>query len=269
MDGPAVSIIIPTLNEERYLPLLLESLRGISIPLNIIVVDGNSEDDTVGVVRRFASQFSGSSSLTLVESETRGIGLQRNRGAQMAKHDILIFLDADIIIPSPEVFETLVTEFVTNGYVTATPFLRSIETSWDLRLFHAFVSSTQKFLIRFGRPFFAGACLLTTKQVFTRIGGFDTAVVLGEDVDYGLRAATQGRCGLIDVTIPVSARRMMKYGYGWLFTEIPNMFRLFVTGRLKPETIYYPFGEYSGHKAHHVTRNTGKRKAPSSAESAV
>ena len=47
---PPASIIIPALNEEKYLPVLLESLRQVSAPMDIIVVDGNSTDGTAQVI---------------------------------------------------------------------------------------------------------------------------------------------------------------------------------------------------------------------------
>lgn len=259
--APGVSIVIPTLNEEFYLPRLLESLTRIRTPLEIIVVDGASEDGTAGIVELFKPHFRGDSSLTLVASETRGISLQRNMGAERAVHGILMFCDADIVFPSAEVYEKLVAEFALNTYAVAAPFLRPIEPGKHLKYAYQVLSFIQRTLLRFGRPFFAGSCLLTTKEVFSGVGGFDTNIMLAEDVDYSMRAAKLGRSALIDIYLPVSARRATTYGYAWLLTEIPNIFRLLLTGRLKSETIYYPFGGYSGQAAHHVTKNTGKGRA--------
>ena len=119
----AVSIIIPTLNEEWYLPLLLDSLKKVSAPLDIIVVDGNSTDGTRKVVEDYASFFTEASSLRLVLSDKRSISLQRNIGAEQARHDILIFCDADIIMPSSVAHEAMISEFVENKYVVAAPVL--------------------------------------------------------------------------------------------------------------------------------------------------
>jgi len=76
----AASIIIPTLNEEKYLPVLLESLRKVSAPMEIIVVDGSSTDRTVQVVEDYKQFFSGSASLRLLHSKERSISLQRKHG---------------------------------------------------------------------------------------------------------------------------------------------------------------------------------------------
>ena len=255
---PPVSIIIPTLNEEKYLPLLLDSLKRISAPLDIIVVDGNSEDDTVQVVEQYRSYFTNPSSLRLIRSAERGISLQRNLGAAVAKHAILIFCDADIVVPSPEAHTGLLSEFIKGRYVAANPRLVPIESDIHYRMFHTTWYFAQRFLLLFGRPYLAGGYLITTQEAFLATGEFDVNVVLGEDVHYSLRVGKIGQCAVFSISYQVSARRLVKYGHGWLFTQIPNIFRFLFTGRLVSESIYYPFGEYSGQKAHHVTNNKGK-----------
>lgn len=260
MNTFAASVIIPTLNEENYLPKLLKSLQNIPFPLDVIVVDGMSEDNTIHVVEMFKRHFSGDSSLTLIRSDRRGISHQRNLGAEVAKHDVFIFCDADIVFPSPVVLEDLVGLFMKNQYSIAAPFLRPIEKGFELIFLFRLLNMIQRIILLFGKPYFPGACLLTTRQIFHQAGGFDRAILLAEDVDYSIRAAKLGKSGLINITLPVSARRAIKYGYGWLFPEIPNLFRLLFTGRLKPESIYYPFGEYGGQKAHHVNGYSEKKR---------
>jgi glycosyltransferase involved in cell wall biosynthesis len=259
METPPASIIIPTLNEEHYLPLLLHSLKDISSPLDIIVVDGASEDNTRRVVKEFQPLFINKSSLTLVHCAERNISLQRNLGAEKAKYDIFIFCDADVIFSSPLMYEKLVIHFQKKNYSVAAPILRPIEHGVLFRLMYQSLSSLQRLLLLFKRPFFPGSCLLTTRSVFESTGGFDTSILLAEDVDYSRRAAKFGLPGLISIRVPVSARRAIKYGYSWILPEIPNVFRLLFTGRFKHETIYYPFGEYSGKKAHHVN-NQGEKE---------
>ena len=123
---PAVSIIVPTLNEEHYLPLLLDSLVRADASMEIIVVDGNSTDGTVRAARKFVPQFSGDRSLRIVSSE-RGISVQRNYGAALAKHAFLLFLDADVVIPSAAAYEKFVSEFAVGGYAVASPLIVGIE----------------------------------------------------------------------------------------------------------------------------------------------
>ncbi len=263
MKTPPVSIIIPTLNEEQYLPLLLDSLKNVTSDLDIIVVDGASEDRTTEVVKEFQPHFKDASSLTLILSETRGISLQRNLGALQAKHDLLIFCDADVLFSSNEMYTKLVSTFQEKKYVMAAPILTPIESGFHISLTYHVAEVMERIANLFGRPYFPGSCLITTKEVFKATGGFDTNIMLAEDIDYSMRAAKLGRSGLINVSMPVSARRFIKYGYSWILSEIPNLLRLIFTGRIKHESIYYPFGEYGGQKAHHVTKNTGKVPTPS------
>jgi len=221
-------------------------------------VDGNSEDDTVRMVEEFQSSFTGISSLRLIRSIKRGISLQRNMGAEAAKCNILIFCDSDIIIPSPEAYIKLLSEFTKRNYVAAAPRLVPIESGIDFRFFYRMFYVIQRFLLLFNRPYFAGSYLITTKDTFLKLGGFDTNIILGEDADYSLRAAKIGSCGSINIPYPVSARRVFKYGYSWMFKEVPNLFRFLFTGRVKPETIFYPFGKFGGKTAHYVNDNRGK-----------
>lgn len=241
----SASIIIPTLNEEDYLPALLASLKDVKTPLDIIVVDGNSEDATRQVVESLMPAFTGESSLRFIQANARGISMQRNMGAALAKHDVLIFCDADIVFTSAESYERIVTEFVEKKYVAAAPIMVPLEPGLKFKIPFGLAYYVQKILLVFNRPYFAGACLLTTKETFAKLGGFDAAVLLGEDVDYSLKASKVGACGLIEVSIKVSARRIIKYGYWWLIKELPNVVQFAFSGKIKnPERLLYPFGNF-------------------------
>src|SRR3989344_8765995 len=230
MEISPASIIIPTLNEGRYLPLLLDSLLKISAPLDIIVVDGNSDDNTVDVATSFVSSFSGMSSLRVNDCRERGISVQRNIGASMAKYETLIFCDADVIVPPAEEYAKLIFIFEENKFVVAAPFFVPTEPGILIKLTFKVASVIQKILFTFRRPYFGGAYLMTTKKVFTGVGGFDTKLKLAEDVDFSLRAAKLGPYGLIDVQIPISARRLIKYGYWWIFKDFPTLCSFIRTG---------------------------------------
>ena len=80
------SVIIPTLNEERYLPPVLEHLKKIDEDLEIIIADGGSKDNTVKIAESFNVK---------VCKSKKGKGFQLNNGAGCATGDILIFLHAD------------------------------------------------------------------------------------------------------------------------------------------------------------------------------
>ena len=243
-DIPAASIVIPTLNEEKYLPVLLDSLRRVSAPMEIIVVDGASTDRTVQVVERYKSLFAGDASLRVLHSDARNISLQRNIGAAAASHELLIFCDADVLIPSHETYATLMTRFADGRLTVAAPVLVPIEPGLGFKLAYKIVYWLQKLVLSHGRPYFAGSFLMTTRPVFSRLGGFDTKIVLAEDVDYSLRAAKLGPYQLMDVRMSISARRLARYGYWWIIEALPTIVRYIRTGSISPTDIRYPFGDY-------------------------
>lgn len=94
---PFFSIIIPTLNEEGYLPTLLEDLSKQTFTnFEVIHIDANSEDDTVKKAKSFSKKLS----ITSLISKKRNVSFQRNFGAKKANADWLIFMDADNKLPN-------------------------------------------------------------------------------------------------------------------------------------------------------------------------
>lgn len=93
---PRFSIVIPTLNEEKYLPRLLEDLATQTAQdFEVLVVDAHSEDTTKKAAEQFASSFS----LQILNSDVRNVSHQRNLGAQKALAEWVIFMDADDELP--------------------------------------------------------------------------------------------------------------------------------------------------------------------------
>jgi O-antigen/teichoic acid export membrane protein/glycosyltransferase involved in cell wall biosynthesis len=87
---PRVSIVIPTYNMAKYLPVALESALGQGYPnLDIIVIDDGSTDDTVEVVRPYLPH------IRYFRQENQGVPAARNRGLELAQGEYVRFLDAD------------------------------------------------------------------------------------------------------------------------------------------------------------------------------
>ncbi|OGJ16795.1 MAG: hypothetical protein A2632_02005 [Candidatus Pacebacteria bacterium RIFCSPHIGHO2_01_FULL_46_16] len=94
---PNFSIVIPCLNEEKYLPLLLNDLsKQTNQDFEVIVVDGNSDDKTVEKAQTFAKKFP----LTIKVVDKRNVSFQRNTGGKLAKHNWIVFMDADNRLPN-------------------------------------------------------------------------------------------------------------------------------------------------------------------------
>ena len=92
-EKPMISIIVPTFQEGEYITDTMLNLRKAAnnFPIEIIVVDGGSVDDTVEKAKNFTNK---------VYRIGRGIAKARNFGAKHSNGDILLFMDADVILPN-------------------------------------------------------------------------------------------------------------------------------------------------------------------------
>lgn len=96
LKKPFFSIVIPTLNEEKYLPLLLSDLAEQTLKdFEVIHVDGYSEDKTV----KEASKWKRKIYLITEKTKVRNVSVQRNLGGKKARGQWIIFMDADNRLP--------------------------------------------------------------------------------------------------------------------------------------------------------------------------
>lgn len=99
VDLPAVSVIIPTKDSAEHLPALLRSLeRQTCSNFEVILVDNNSRDETVPIARRWGCT---------IEKSGPERSAQRNRGAELANADRLLFVDSDMELDSHIVSSTI------------------------------------------------------------------------------------------------------------------------------------------------------------------
>ena len=96
MKNPAISVIIPMYNVERYVGECLDSvLLQTFQDFEVIVVDDCSTDNSVEVVNSYVPKFDGRLRLISMEKNTGGGGKPRNRGIELACGEYVQFLDAD------------------------------------------------------------------------------------------------------------------------------------------------------------------------------
>ena len=90
-----LSIIIPTLNEEKSIEKTLQSIKELKdYDYEIIISDGKSKDKTVEIAKKYDAK------VIVYEGTIRQtIGGGRNLGASIASGDFFVFLDADVTIP--------------------------------------------------------------------------------------------------------------------------------------------------------------------------
>ncbi len=197
-----LNIIIPTFNEENYLPLLLRSLRKQTFKdFEIIVADNNSSDKTRIIAKKFGAK--------VVDGGMPAVG--RNNGAKKAKGDWLLFLDADVILPSDFLKEAML-EIEEKNFCIASCLVQPLSDKKVDKLLHSTVNLFIK-LVQNISPHASGSCIFIKKEIHQLIGGFNEKMKLAEDHDYVSRASKEAKFGIIqNVLIPISVRRLNKDG---------------------------------------------------------
>lgn len=215
-----ISIIIPTLNEEEYLPHLLESIEKQDFDgYEIIVADAGSEDKT----RKIAEKYD----CKIIKGGLPSEG--RNKGAEVAQGDLLLFVDADSILPA-DFLSKVVKEFEGRELDVATTafsfydrgkfinFLANLFYNWPILLLEKILPH-------------APSLVLAKPKVHEEIGGFDEEVTIAEDHHYVREATKNNRFGILRSTkFRDTVRRFEKDGYlstyfKYLIVELHMIFK--------------------------------------------
>jgi glycosyltransferase involved in cell wall biosynthesis len=224
-----VSVIIPALNEERWLPFLLDDLcRQTSTDIEVIVADAFSSDRT--------RQIALSRGCRVVDGGLPGQG--RNAGARVARGELLLFLDADVRI-GEEFLDRAVREFRARRLGAATcTFLPDARERGA-----AFLYGVYNLLIRSAEAVWptvsGGAMLLVSRDLFRGVGGYDDSLKITEDKDIIRRIARRSRFRVLDtVSCQVSVRRIrsekpLTFVTKILFTQVLVQLR----GRISSHTV--------------------------------
>ncbi len=233
-----LSIVIPTKNEEGFLPRLLESIkRQQGVEYEVIVADAHSTDRTREIVTRSGGR--------VVDGGMPGVG--RNCGAAVARGEYIAFFDADVLLPTTTYLADLVQEMHTRELVVATGRIRPESTRW-LDGFFCHVYNAYAWLMMPLQPHAAGFCLFARRSAHEQIHGFDPDVVFAEDMDYIVRARRAGlRVGLLHVPpIRMSVRRFDRDGR-WKTARqyIRTEFHMLFKGSIKKELFEYTMGSYT------------------------
>lgn len=239
-----LSVVIITLNEQFYLPKLLEALSKQTYKdFEVIVVDGNSEDKTVFEAQKFLGSVQ---NLKIIEHE-RGISRQRNIGTKNASGQYLLFLDADVI-PTPTFLEDLISCVKKYNLDAAISYLRPISKSKLTRI-STFLGSF--FLFNLISVFYKntiGADFFVKREAFEKAGGFDEELNYAEDNDLYRKLLKQGAKYkvLYKPKIYMSLRRFKKDGYAkYILKTVLSMILISLFGVKKTQKIIsFEFGKH-------------------------
>ncbi|MGC8812009.1 MAG: glycosyltransferase [Candidatus Aenigmatarchaeota archaeon] len=206
MRLPFVSVIIPTLNEEKLVENCLKSVKNQDYEgkYEIIVADGKSKDRTVEIAKKYADK--------IVVAEKRGIAVGRNAGAKVAKGEILLFVDADTILCFNVLSEISKAFKARNVVGVSCPVIPLSSKVSDFLIYWIY-DQLAKASIKTRNPHIAGMCCAYRKDAFEKVGGFNEKLKVYEDVDLSKRISKFGKIVFIESTMALtSPRRIEAWG---------------------------------------------------------
>ncbi len=208
------SIIIPTKNEKVNLQKLLPQFDPIKkeFKTEVIVADGASDDGSIEIAGKLADK---------VEVKTKKgretIGEGRNRGAKVAGGELLLFLDAGVVVPEPKKFATRVAEVFNNPQIVAASTNVNIDpkiANWQDKLVHGFVNCLVRFWNFMGWGAGKGEVHMIRATAFRKVKGYNEKLPAAEDNDMMRRLAKIGKVVFIkDLQVYDDPRRYRKDGY--------------------------------------------------------
>jgi len=202
-----VSMVVTTLNEERYIEPCLKALKNQTYDnKEIIVVDSKSKDKTVEIARRYADKI-------IVQDCIIPAG--RNLGAKEARGNILLFVDADVTL-SPNWINIVLPHLHEDKVIAVYGDLLPNEMKLKSWLAYAREELSNLFLRRIRMPCFGklGTAVAIKKVAFKKVGGFAEEYACCDDVNLSLRLREYGRMKFIrNAKGYVSMRRFEKNGY--------------------------------------------------------
>jgi succinoglycan biosynthesis protein ExoA len=240
---PTVSVVLPVRNEGRFIGSVLQELAEQDFPhedYEIIIVDGESTDDTVAVASKYRDRFD---RFQIIENPKRLSASARNLGYRAATGEFILYVDGHCRIPSKRLLTDMAAIFRQNDVdalcrpqpQTAGPqtyFQQAVSLARSSVLGHALDSTIYNDQERVVPAASSGA--MYRRDVFDRIGEFDEHFDACEDVEFNTRIDKAGLKAMISprLTIEYAARtslrglfrQLYRYGYGrWkLFRKHPS-----------------------------------------------
>lgn len=235
------SVIIPTLNEENYLPKILSDFaKQKQKNFEIIVVDASSEDKTKARALKFFKFFP----LKFYTVKKRNVSYQRNFGAQKAKGEYLVFLDADARIDATFT-KNLYRNILKKKGLLFLPQLTTDELSNGNIVLFKLINAVIELSQSLTRPLSSGGSIFLSKKLFSDLDGFKENLYMSEDHNLIQRARKLGIKAKIlkDIEVTFSLRRVKKEGQMiFLYKNFMALVLMLVNGKVTNKLFAYEMG---------------------------
>ncbi len=228
-----ISVVVPVRNGGETINRCLASLKHSDhTDFEVIVVDDCSDDDCTPVAKEYGFK-------TVRLTRPLGGWSARNRGAELAQGDILVFVDCDMVVP-PDALSTIHRHFSNNHYAAisgicgAKTSSRKLATRYkNLWMYYSYTKSPENF------DWFISGIGAVRREVFFELEGFDTGFDTktgGGDLEFGRRIKEHGRDILLDKKL--RAEHLKPYSLWNLlrndFNRSRGWFRLIAAKRMVP-----------------------------------
>jgi glycosyltransferase involved in cell wall biosynthesis len=176
---PLISVTMPVWNGARHLAAAIESVLAQSYrPLQLIVVDDGSTDESAEIAARYESE-----GVTVLRQDNQGTAAARNRGLAAARGELLAHLDADDVWP--------VRSLESRAAALAADPRADVAHGWVEEFYSDELDAGERQRLREPRRPLAGhliQSLLMRRPAQERVGWFDATLRAGQDLDWLLRA---------------------------------------------------------------------------------
>jgi len=196
-DNTRVSAVIPTHNRAEFLPDALDSVwKQTYRPIELIVIDDGSEDNTQAVVQQWTEKFNHDAAFTVryIYQENKGANAARNKGIAAATGEYVAFLDSDDRW-LPEKLTKQVAVFQKESAIGDVYCgLYHVDLKSGTRLDDAQVNYLSGWLLRsllIRDVTTPTACHVVKKDCFKEVGFFDESLPARQDWDMWIRVASQ------------------------------------------------------------------------------
>jgi rSAM/selenodomain-associated transferase 2 len=200
MKRADISVIVPVFHEEEAINRAVDALYGLIFDgrLEIIVVDGDPEKQTLNVIR---------DQRVIKANSAKGRGKQMNKGALLASGDVLLFLHADTQLPPDGL--TRIWSVMRDGICVGGGFDLGLQSD---KFCFRLIEKAASIRSRITRIPYGDQALFLRKDFFLNFGGFSDMPLM-EDVDLMRRVRrSKGKIQIIGEKVKTSARRWEKEG---------------------------------------------------------